>query len=112
VFIQETIKIGDANSSYGNFDVGAFGDMRLLGVYQGAWDGRPGEILAADRELRGDQRVPLGMGLVVPIGKVIELIKGSEKLKRYRERMKPSRAAKTDDAFSSTHPANDENPKH
>jgi hypothetical protein len=81
-----------------------FGDMKLLGVYQGAWDGRPGKILADDRNLSGGQRVPLGMGMVVPIERVMELIEGNAQMKKWREEIRQrelsKRAATTDSAFS------------
>ena len=90
-----------------------FGTVRLLGVYQGAWDSHPGEILAADRNLKGDVRVPVGMGVVIPIGRVVETIKGDERLKNFREEAKQhactERAAKMDDAFSSS-PSTEEGP--
>jgi hypothetical protein len=84
--------------------IASFGEVRLLGVYQGAWDAIPGKILAADRDLKGNQRVPLGMGLVVPIERVIELLEGNETLKDVRKRYKEAelsrRAAKMDSGFS------------
>ena len=43
---------------------GGLNDVRLLGIWQGAWDAKPDEILSARR---GDEvRVPVGMGVVVP----------------------------------------------
>jgi hypothetical protein len=94
--------------------IAAFGAMKLLGVYQGAWDAHPGKILAADRNIKGNERIPLGMGMVVPIDRVIEIIKGNDALKKLRESDKEAklsqRAAKMDSAFSP--PSIDENPKH
>jgi hypothetical protein len=57
----------------------------LFGLYAGSWDGEPGEILAADRNLSGGKRVPVGMGLVVPADKIIELIRDHPELKRQRQ---------------------------
>lgn len=69
-------------------------------------------MLAADRDL-GKLRVPVGMGLVIPISRVIEVIEGNETLKKLREldieRNIAPRAAKMDSAFSSDPPTNDEN---
>jgi hypothetical protein len=43
---------------------GGLNDVRLLGIWQGAWDAKPDEILSART---GDEvRVPVGMGVVVP----------------------------------------------
>jgi hypothetical protein len=62
-----------------------FSDMDFLGVYAGAWDGRPGEILAADRDLAGHLRVPVGMGGVVPSEKLWELLTNHLEAKHIRE---------------------------
>ena len=68
----------------------AFGSVQLLGLYTGAWDGEPGAILEADRNLRGGKRVPVGMGLVVPAKKIIDLIDLvlREARRRFREQSK------------------------
>jgi hypothetical protein len=119
VFIQQYLHLPAriSHPDEGDRDVylNAFGEVTLLGVYQGAWDAHPGSVLAADRDL-GKLRVPVGMGLVIPISRVIEVIEGNETLKKLRERdiernIAP-RAAKMDSAFSSDHPATDENPNH
>jgi len=44
--------------------------------------------LESDRSFKGSYRVPVGMGLVVPIERVIELIEENETLKKWREGMK------------------------
>jgi hypothetical protein len=117
VFIQEYVNWkakGIRQGIESDISINAFGQLRFLGVYQGAWDGQPGTILANDRNLRGGHRVPLGMGLVTPIEKVVELIERNSILKEDRELLKARdrarRAAKMDSAFSS--PASDANPKH
>jgi hypothetical protein len=115
VFVQQTTKIGEGRIGNSTVNIGALGRMTLLGIYQGAWDAEPGIILAADRNFRGNVRVPLGMGTVVPIERAIELIQGNEKLKKTREMLKEKKraaqvAAVTDSAFSP--PATDANPKH
>jgi hypothetical protein len=58
------------------------GLVKLLGVFQGSWDGAPGEILARDRNFRGNVRIPVGMGLVVPGDKIVQLIKDHSRLKK------------------------------
>ncbi|MGA8078956.1 MAG: hypothetical protein WB868_16405 [Xanthobacteraceae bacterium] len=55
----------------------------LLGMWQGAWDAPAGEVLTAER---GGMRVPVGMGVVVPIDQIIGTLEGEE-LKKERERM-------------------------
>ncbi|HEY5305545.1 MAG TPA: hypothetical protein VIJ52_02595 [Pseudolabrys sp.] len=119
VFVQEYISwhadLADGSGHIFSGNVGAFGPMSLLGVYQGAWDGRPGAILAADRNVSGDQRIPLGMGMVVPIERVTELIQGNDTLKKHREGYKKAerakKAAKMDSGFSEQ-PATEANPNH
>jgi hypothetical protein len=67
--------------------------LYLLGVWQGAWDAKPGEALAADRGGR-DIRVPVGIGVVTPAIKLIELMESSE-LQKQREELGQRRAAQT-----------------
>jgi hypothetical protein len=93
----------------------AYGDRKLLGVYQGAWDGEPGRILAADKNLHSDRiRVPVGMGLVVPGERILELIDNDPEFKATREDARRERlkknAASTDAALA--RPASDANPSH
>ncbi len=73
----------------------AFGDGKILGLYQGAWDGEPGTILAADRNLSGRLRVPVGMGIVVPGERILELIDNDPVFKAIREREKNNRLKKS-----------------
>jgi hypothetical protein len=63
----------------------AFGQARLLGLYIGSWDAEPGRILAADRNLRGGNRVPVGMGIVVPADRIVELVTEHPLMKKQRE---------------------------
>lgn len=114
VFIQQFIQVPGLKTPQGG-GAAAYGDGRILGVYQGAWDARPGKILAADRNLGGNNlRVPVGMGIVVPGDRIIELIDEDPEFKALRadvkhERLKRS-AASSDAAFSP--PASDVNPTH
>jgi hypothetical protein len=79
--------------SLGNFVIGrepdqhpyAFGKVRLLGIYSGSWDGEPGEILASDKNLRGNVRVPVGVGTVVPADKLMELVRDHPQMKEDRK---------------------------
>jgi hypothetical protein len=48
----------------------------LIGIWQGAWDAPPGEIISAER---GENiRVPIGMGVVVPIDHVHYILANKE----------------------------------
>lgn len=93
----------------------AIGAVKLLGIYTGSWDGEPGKILEADRNLRGGTRVPVGMGMVVPAAKLVELIRDDPMLKADRERRATKiklESAATQDAAIGAPPATDENPNH
>ena len=81
VFLHESVEIGVPERGVARR---VFGNVRLLGVYGGSWDGEPGVVLAADRDFRGNVRVPVGVGIVTPIEKVIELIR-SDGMKKGRE---------------------------
>jgi hypothetical protein len=115
VFVQEYYPWQTKDDLGGDTTIAAFGNMTLLGVYQAAWDALPGAILAEDRNLSGSQRVPVGMGIVVPIERVIELIEGNDMMKKWRENKKEEKrsenAATMDSGFSAP-PANDANPTH
>jgi hypothetical protein len=62
----------------------------LLGVWTSAFDERPTETLASELALMNDERpapsvrVPIGMGLVTPADRIVELLE-QEPLKRERE---------------------------
>jgi hypothetical protein len=57
----------------------------VLGIYVGAWDGSPGEILSKERSFSGNVRVPVGIGIVVPAQRIVELIRGDSGLIAYRK---------------------------
>jgi hypothetical protein len=58
--------------------------VRLLGLWQGAWEAPPDEVKAAEA---GTVLVPLGMGLVVPCSKIVELLDRDD-VKKQREILK------------------------
>lgn len=102
VFIQKFQQIPGLKTAGGGGAL-AYGDWRILGIYQGAWDGEPGEILAADRNLSGTTlRVPVGMGIVVPGERIFELINDDPEFRATREDVTneqlKKRAASTDSA--------------
>jgi hypothetical protein len=72
-------------------------DLYLLGVWQGAWDAPADEVLATDRGR--ELRVPVGMGVVVPATKLIEVLETPELQERRAEgemRRESQAAAKPD----------------
>jgi hypothetical protein len=96
VFVQEYVAWrAQATRSAVTSDIAmaAFGTVKLFGVYQGAWDGEPGKILQADRNLKSNNRIPVGMGLVVPIERLRELIEQNETLKQRRAEIKQNKNA-------------------
>ena len=66
--------------------------LYLLGVWQGAWDAPAYEVLAADRGR--DLRVPVGMGVVVPAYKLVEVFESKDLREDREERLKRIEAAK------------------
>jgi hypothetical protein len=57
-------------------DAVAMWHIYLIGVWQGAWDAPPDEVLAAERGK--SIRVPVGMGVVVPIDHVHRILANDE----------------------------------
>jgi len=57
-------------------DAVAMWRIHLIGVWQGAWDAPPGEVLSAGHG--GNVRVPVGMGVVVPIDYVHNILASDE----------------------------------
>jgi hypothetical protein len=55
-----------------------YGAIFLMGVYLGAWDARPGEILEADRDFKQRLRVPVGIGSVAPFDHIMEVVEGPQ----------------------------------
>lgn len=51
-------------------------DFYLLGVWHGAWEGVPDAALSLDR--RDTTRVPVGMGIVVPVQQLVGLLEQRE----------------------------------
>ena len=76
VFTNEALQLIGLGQHHGAH-ASAYGALVLLGIYVGAWDGDPGEILSKDRNLKGEIRVPVGVGVVVPAQKIVEVIRGN-----------------------------------
>ncbi len=100
VFVHETVALESFTRLSDGRHPGAFGAVKLLGLYSGSWDGEPGTILEADRNLRGGTRVPIGIGLVVPAEKIVKLISEDGKLKGHRRSIIAERDARTDSALA------------
>jgi hypothetical protein len=115
VFVRRLMRLGSEKGPNDYAPI-VYGPVQLLGLYQGAWDGRPGEILAEDRNLsQGELRVPVGMGVVVPASKILETLEVPDLMKRRKEILtewRSKRAASMDSAFDNAPPASDENPTH
>jgi hypothetical protein len=63
-------------------------EVKLLGLWQGAWEAPPDEVLAA--QTGDDVRVPVGIGVVVPQEKILEVLE-MPKLKVQRDEAKKAR---------------------
>lgn len=73
---------GGGTRATGSSYVGAYdADLHLLGVWSASWDGFGDR--AASREY-GNTRIPLGMGTVVPAGRIIELLETDAATDRIR----------------------------
>jgi hypothetical protein len=93
----------------------ALSGVQLLGIYQGAWDLEASDLVVKDRNWKGNRRVPVGMGIVVPSERLWEIVMDDPELKKQRAeviaaRGKRDTTAVTDSGLSSQ--SNDENPKH
>jgi len=59
--------------------------LHLLGVWQGAWDAPPDEVLGA--EVGKEVRVPVGIGVVIPADHIHSVLEDDD-LKKERERLR------------------------
>ncbi len=84
-------------------------DLVLLGVWQGAWDAKTDAVLTADRGK--EMRVPVGMGVVVPAAKLIEVLE-MPKLKKEREVYLARGEQNVAASLDAVPPASDANPNH
>jgi hypothetical protein len=71
-------------------DAVAMWRLHLLGVWQGAWDAPPDEVLGA--EVGKEVRVPVGIGVVIPADHIHYALEGDE-LKAMRNRLREERQA-------------------
>ena len=83
VFQREIVavrQLGEHNGGPAVLETGA----QLLGVYSAAWAGYPSPTVSEEKKLGPDRRVPIGMGIVVPSEKILELVMDDPDLKKSR----------------------------
>ncbi len=115
VFARPTISWGPINLDRGEKAYAALpqAKMFLLGLFQGAWFAPPDRPLAESVQAKQGAIVPVGVGIVVPAYKIIELLE-TQRMREDRAKRRPPNAAITTavalkpSADSST----DENPTH
>ncbi|WNJ98621.1 serine protease [Thalassospiraceae bacterium LMO-JJ14] len=91
VFIRHVWKMPEA----GNRQTGMLlGDAFLAGVWSGAWDAPPGEVLSLERPEA--KRVPVGMGLAVSSFHLIELLEQPEVIEHRKRRLAEGLTANQD----------------
>ena len=82
VFVRPTLNISGFPLKEGGTDIAVrHNQVFLMGLWQGAWDARPDDV--SSREISGT-RVPVGMGVVVPVEKIREVLDLPE-LKQMRD---------------------------
>jgi hypothetical protein len=72
-------------------------DIKLLGVWSGSWDAAPDEVLALNQGHEG--RVPVGLGVVVPSSRLLELL-DSAPVKEQRRQLHAKYGTTAGDAAS------------
>lgn len=63
---------------------GGAAQLFLLGLWQGAWEAPPDEVKATQSGAAPGAKVPVGMGVVVPCYKILELLEMPQ-VKAYRD---------------------------
>jgi hypothetical protein len=110
VFIRRSVELSKA--AHGTVRTWAHGTVWLLGVWQGSWHGDPNRLInlpaSADRLV-----TPIGMGVVVPTTKLIEVFE-QEKLvnKRAAEKAEHDRPRAVTPEKATVPGSTDDNPKH
>ena len=85
VFVRRTVSAKPMKPEESPISPKAHGAVWLLGLYQGAWPGKPDKVLAEDRDFNGTVRVPVGMGIVCPASKIWDILEMDE-LKEVRRK--------------------------
>ncbi len=81
-------------------------DILLLGMWLGAWDAPPGEVLQLERP--DAKKVPVGMGVVAPLQQILDFLMTDEIKTHRKRRIKEDEAA----SFQSAFPTRADNPNH
>ena len=73
VFVRPTIDMADLPVTDGTKITTRLpaANVKLLGVWQSAWSGDPDAVLMQEI---GDKKVPVGIGIVVPIARLVEVL--------------------------------------
>lgn len=111
VFQRELIALRQFGEHNGG-PVIAMTGAQLLGVYSSAWDGEPSAAIVEDRKFSPNKRIPVGMGIVVPSERILELVKDHPDLKKHRAEIREKTAAENAAVTDSDLPATDANPNH
>jgi len=96
-----TTKMKISNLDSKPLNVWLHGSLWLLGLWHGAWYGKPKE---RGRIPGNDVRIPAGMGICVPAIKIIEVLERAE-LKTNRAKVKAAEAARNAPELQSAEPA-------
>jgi hypothetical protein len=112
VLVNPSIRLTINNTSvfaYDNYNL-------LLGVWSASWKVKGSEVVAVKNdEDESGTMAPLGMGVVTPVSKLIDIL-WSESMKkaitRLRKKIEAERSPTPDAASGAIPPASDENPTH
>jgi hypothetical protein len=120
VFVRRSIRLGITGTPEGStiaepLELVVYKDeVSLLGIWQADWEAPAGEVIAVDRGK--EITVPVGMGVVVPATKIVDVLEMAE-LKQMREEAAKRRAnneaavPQSVSGHGAPH-ATDENPTH
>ena len=87
-------------------------DVFLIGIWSDAWSAPPDQILAAQTRMGGNIRVSLGVGVVVPIEKLLELLEVPEMQKKRTDFIEKRDAKYAASPEAVRPPLTAENPQH
>ncbi len=112
VFARGTITYGPIVTDQGAKSHASWPEAKLylLGVFQGAWFAPPDPTVAGTVRARQGDVVPVGVGIVVPAHKLIELLETPEMQENRTKRTPISFVKKTSVSEPTAPPAKDENP--
>jgi hypothetical protein len=109
-----TMNVGGVNRYESQFEMVDFRVYMLMGLMHGHWD-LPNLTDAATDDARGSENINTGVGVVIPVQKIIETLYHPELLemrKKLEERERRESGAKPDLADDASPRASDANPNH